>query len=320
MKTSALTKTNKSNQTTKTTKATKPNLLHKLFGGLNMSWPFVIVLAIILGIYTALMALLVPDGNSFHDIAVTPEWWVLPAILIIVNCKKPLDAALKVFVFFLISQPLVYLIQVPFNHMGWSLFQYYPYWFKITLLTFPAGLIAWYIKKDAWYSGLILSFATSFLAITGISFIRSFEDSFPNHLITVIYCFGIIPIFLFGIFHKWQPRIVTTIITIIATVIFTIMTFANQSPYETYRNGYDLADGTTGTFEFQSNPYVSFWSGSAQGDVEVINAGDLGYTLKISGEGENTYHFSITDDTGAEYNFYYYFDKAQNILILKLDE
>ena len=108
-----------------------------------MSWPVVIAMAVALGVWTALMAMLVPDGNSFHDIAVTAEWWVLPAIIIIVNCKKPWEAALKVFAFFLVSQPLVYLIQVPFNSMGWGLFQYYPYWFKITLLTLPGGFIGW---------------------------------------------------------------------------------------------------------------------------------------------------------------------------------
>lgn len=75
-------------------------LLHKIFGDLKITWPVVIIMAVCLGVYTALMAAFVPDGNSFHDIAVTPEWWVLPAVLIIVNCKKPLDSALKVFVFF----------------------------------------------------------------------------------------------------------------------------------------------------------------------------------------------------------------------------
>ena len=120
----------------------------KLFGGLNITWPKLIIFAIIMGIYTGLMALLVPDGNSFHDIAVTGEWWVLPAIIIVLNSKKPLDAAFKTFVFFLISQPIVYLVQVPFNYMGWGLFRYYPYWFGITLLTFPAAFVCWYIKKD----------------------------------------------------------------------------------------------------------------------------------------------------------------------------
>ena len=32
-------------------------LLHKLFGGLNMTWPKVIIFAIAAGVYTALMAL-----------------------------------------------------------------------------------------------------------------------------------------------------------------------------------------------------------------------------------------------------------------------
>jgi hypothetical protein len=123
-------------------------VLRKVFGGLEMSWRNVIAFAIIMGAWTALMALLVPDGNSFHDIVATPEWWVLPAIFIIVNCKKPLEAALKTFIFFLISQPLVYLIQVPFNSLGFGLFGYYPYWFKITLLTLPGAYIGWYIKHD----------------------------------------------------------------------------------------------------------------------------------------------------------------------------
>ena len=134
--------------------------LRKVFGGLEMSWRNTIVFAIIMGIWTALMALLVPDGDSFHDIVVTPEWWVLPAVFIIVNCKKPLEAALKTFVFFLISQPLVYLIQVPFNSLGWGLFGFYPYWLKITLLTFPGAFLGWFIKHDKWYSGLILSVMT----------------------------------------------------------------------------------------------------------------------------------------------------------------
>ena len=149
-----------------------------------------------MGVWTALMALLVPDGNSFHDIAVTVEWWVLPAILIIVNSEKPLDAALKTFVFFLISQPLVYLIQVPFSEFGWGLFRYYPYWFGITVATFPGAFLGWFIKKDKWYSGVILAVMTSLLAIFGIGYARNFASNPPDHLITMIYCFAIIPILL----------------------------------------------------------------------------------------------------------------------------
>lgn len=299
----------------------KPNLLHRIFGELNMSWPVVIIFAIIMGVYTALMAIKVPDGNSFHDITATLEWWVLPAILIIVNCKKPLDAALKVFVFFLISQPLVYLIQVPFSYMGWSLFNYYPYWFKITLCTFPAGFIGWYMKKDKWYSGLILSSMTSLLACTAIAFIYNCIDNFPNHLITIIYCICIIPTLIFGIFKKWQPRIITIIVTIIAAIIFGIVT-SGPEEYEVYRTGYDATDGSIIDFDFGDNPYVSYWSTEGgKGSVEIIDAGELGYTLKIQGQKtDKKYHFSITDDTGIEYNFFYYYDEPKNSLYVMLEE
>ena len=309
------TKATKNKEQNKVTK--KPNLLHKFFGGLNMSWPVIIIFAVIMGIYTALMALLVPDGNSFHDIAVTPEWWVLPAIIIIINCKKPIEAALKVFVFFLISQPLVYLIQVPFNSMGWGLFNYYPYWFKITLCTLPAGFVGWYMKKDKWYSGLILSVMAILLIFTALEYTHSFENSFPNHLITVIYCIGIIPIFIFGIFRKREPRIISIIVAIIAAIILTITT-ATPEEFEVYRNTYDTTDGKLIELNFNENPYVSFWSSEGgEGSVEIINAGEGKYTLKITGFKNDThYHFAITDDSGIEYKYTYYFDKNQDALIL----
>ena len=120
-------------------------MLKKIFGELKMSWVTVLILAVISGVYTALMAMLVPDNCSFHDIAVTMEVWILLAIIIITNCEKPLEAAAKTFVFFLISQPLVYLIQVPFSPMGWGIFGYYRYWFIVTLLTFPGAFIGWFI-------------------------------------------------------------------------------------------------------------------------------------------------------------------------------
>jgi hypothetical protein len=302
----------------KTTKHT--NFLHKIFGGLNMSWPVVIAMSVILGVYTALMAMLVPDGNSFHDIAVTPEWWVLPAIIIIVNCKKPLESALKVFVFFLISQPLVYLIQVPFNNMGWGLFQYYPYWLKITLATFPAGFVGWYLKKDEWYSGVILSFMTVFLVYTGINYIGGFEDSFPNHFFTTIYCFGIIPVFIFGIFKKWQPRLTTAIITIIATIIIVVVTTLSGGEYYETSRTYYVKDGDMfNEYEFVGEARVTSWFGDGEGDAEVINY-DSGYSIKIAGRRGHEYKFTVTDENDTEYYFRYHYDDGLDTVLLELDE
>ena len=105
-------------------------LIQKLFGGIDLTWPKLILFAIIAGVLTAVIAI-IPAllYTSFHAITATFEVWILFGILIILNSKSNLDSALKCFVFFLISQPLVYLIQVPFSWQGWGLFQYYRYWF-----------------------------------------------------------------------------------------------------------------------------------------------------------------------------------------------
>ena len=265
--------------------------LKKLFGGLNMTWKTTIIFAIVLGIYTALVAMLAPDSCSLHDIAVTFEWWILPAIIIIVNCKKPLEAALKTLVFFLISQPLVYLIQAPFSHMGWGLFQYYPFWFGITLLTFPGAFIGWFIKKDKWYSGALLSAMTFILVEMGISYVNQTANHFPNHFLSAVYCFAIIPVFIFAIFKKKAPRIVCGAITaaILLVVVFLI---ANDKPYETYRNTI-LEDNN---IILTGEPSITSWSSeSGKGDVEIIkNSGS--YTFKISGTGTSKYDFTVTDN------------------------
>ena len=295
---------------TKKTESKFMQICHKIFGGLDMSWRNTIVFAIIMGIWTALMAMFVPDGNSFHDIAVTAEWWVLPAIFIIVNCKKPLEAALKTFVFFLISQPLVYLIQVPFNSMGWGLFGYYHYWFMVTLLTFPGAFIGWYIKHDKWYSGVILSVMTLLLAYTAFGYVKGFGESFPNHLISVIYCIASILFYVFIIFKDKIPRIVTLVITIAAMVI--IVPIATPKQFEVYNTSF--LEG----IEFEGEPFVSTWSGSCEGKVELVTYDEEMYSFRLTGCMDHESYFTITDPkTEKEYDFKYYFDKGQNTVIVE---
>lgn len=193
-------------------------MLKKVFGGLKMTWPVVLIFAVLAGVITALIAMFVPDENSLHEVAVSFEAWILFAILIIVNCDKPLEAACKTFVFFLISQPLVYLIQVPFNALGWQLFGYYKYWFMITLLTFPGAFLGWFIKKDNVWSGLILSVMLGLLVMLGMGYLRTTIRSFPSHLISTLFCFGQIPLYIFGILKNRKARLAAAIITVLAVL------------------------------------------------------------------------------------------------------
>ena len=93
--------------------------MKKLFGGIDLNWKKLIIFAIIAGVYTAIMAMLpIAKDTSFADITISFEVWILFGIFIIMNSKSAKDSALKCFVFFLISQPLVYLIQDIINQMN----------------------------------------------------------------------------------------------------------------------------------------------------------------------------------------------------------
>ena len=63
----------------------------KLYGGLNMSWPVVILFATATAILTAIF-LIVPifKNTSFYRMGETFEAWIFFAVIIMANCKKPL--------------------------------------------------------------------------------------------------------------------------------------------------------------------------------------------------------------------------------------
>lgn len=164
---------------------------NNLFFNINMSWLKVIILSILSALFSALM-LIIPFTvhTSLSAPGTTFEFWVFMALIIIMNCEKPLEAALKTFVFFLISQPLIYLFQVPFSYLGWDLFMFYKQWFVITLLTFPGAFIAWYIKKDNLLSVLILSVASFILAYMGKYYYSYVVNRFPFYSLAFIFCFA----------------------------------------------------------------------------------------------------------------------------------
>ena len=283
--------------------------MKKLFGNINMTWKKLIIFAIATGIYTAIMALLpITKETSFRDIAIQFEWWILFGIIIIVNSRSPKDSALKCFVFFLISQPLVYLIQVPFSDMGWSLFKYYRYWFIWTLLTLPMGYIGYYIKKKNIISMVILLPMLILMGYLGVGYLTSMIESFPHHSLSMIFCFIVPIIIILSIFDKVKYKIVSIIIFILSVVGLIIFS-GISSKYETYRtlDEYNII--------LEENAYISSFSvrGSSYGNTELIE-GDT-YTVKLSGDYRGKYAFTITDDIN-EYDFEYHYDKKEKTVVL----
>ena len=155
----------------------------------QLTWKRTIIFAILAGIYTGIVAAIPAlEDTSFQDISISFEWWILFGILIIMNSTSPLDAELKCFVFFLISQPLVYLVQVPFNPLGFGLFRYYKRWLIWTFLTLPMGYAGYQMKKGGWPALLILSPMLLLLGGHIHHFMQEAFSFFPHHLLSLLFC------------------------------------------------------------------------------------------------------------------------------------
>lgn len=207
-------------------------VLHKIFGGINLTWLKVIILAVVMGVYTGLINQ-VPFllDTSFRDIAISFEVWIFFGVFIIMNSKSNLDSALKCFVFFLISQPLVYLVEVPF--VGWEIMNYYRNWILWTILTFPMGFIGYYLKKDRWWGLFILTPILIFLAFHYAGFLSETMFSFPNHLLSCIFCAVTMIIYVIAIFSGTKTRITGLIISAALIGILTFVTLSKPLVYDT---------------------------------------------------------------------------------------
>lgn len=240
--------------------------IKKLFGGIRLTWPKLIIFAIIAGAYTALMAMLpVTKDTSFENIAVYFEAWILFGIIIIMNSDSPMDSALKCFVFFLISQPLVYLLQVPFSGLGWGIFVYYRYWFIWTLLTLPMGYIGYYMKKDRWWGLLIL---TPILLILGVSYSNYLGRTiyyFPHHLISALFCLVTMLIYPLCIFNDRKVKTVGLIISVAIILVMTIYTLVNRHTYSTTLMS---SHGELGAVFDES--YKAYLEDESFGKVEIV--------------------------------------------------
>ena len=73
-------------------------LTDTVYGGLNMSWPVVIIYAVLTAVVNAVF-LIIPafKETSFYYMGVTFEAWIFFAVIIMANCRTPLDSALKTF-------------------------------------------------------------------------------------------------------------------------------------------------------------------------------------------------------------------------------
>ena len=199
-------------------------VVKKLFGNLNMSWKNVIMFAVAVGIYTGIiMQIDFLDDTSFQDIGILYEFWVLFAVIIVVNCGKNTQAMLKCFAFFLISQPIIFLVEVIGGAITWEkALLYLRYWTPLILMTLPGGFIAHYCKKQNLFGAIILGLGNTIQAVMGSYYTRLLIEKFPHHLLSVIFCFGSILVMSYYLQKENKYRLVAISTAIILTTIINL--------------------------------------------------------------------------------------------------
>lgn len=237
--------------------------MKKLFGGIDLTWKKLIIAAVIVGVYTAIVCI-IPGlkDTSFHTIAVTFEIWILFGIIIIMNSKSNKDSALKCFIFFLISQPLVYLLQVPFSYQGWNLFGYYKYWFIWTILCLPMGYIGYYIKKDKWWGYLILFPMILMVAESYAKYLSDFMFAYPKYLLISLFCIITLIIYPLYLFNNKKIKTVGLSISILLIIAATIICFVDPPVYSTQV----LSSNSEHYFD---DTYRVYLTNKKVGDVEI---------------------------------------------------
>ena len=292
-------------------------LIEKVYGGLNMSWRNVILFAVGTAVVTAIF-LIVPifENTSFQRMGVSFESWFFFAIIIMANCyrkddtkdgsffekiRQPLICAAKVFVFFLISQPLIYLFEVPFKDMGWKLFGYYPYWFMWTLATIPMAFIGWFINKKNWLSLIILSPVLYILTSDYISAFRFTIKHFPITLVTAVFCLAQVLVYLW----VFTPKLVQRLLGFFVPLAVIIVMIVIQPPFDMNVNSFlpdDVMLTENAVVEIADPASVDITVTDFDEDTMIsIHATDYVETTFQITDGDNVYHYRIRiyeDDGG----------------------
>ena len=216
-------------------------MIEKLFFKTKITWLRVVLSAVGTGVIVAAFLILpVFTNTSFRAPGETPEFWLFPALVIVLNAATAKEAMAKTFVFFLISQPVIYLVQVPFTLFGWQIFAYYPFWFMITVLTIPAAWLAFRARRGGIFGGLVFGLAEILLAVYGVSSLKILYFEFPRYLLAALYCFGFMVLMNIYFLKQKRSRMISVIIAAAATVTVAALIIFMPSDGEL---SYPLPDG-----------------------------------------------------------------------------
>lgn len=194
--------------------------MKKLFGGFTIGWPAVIVFALAAGLWAGAMnSIPATENTSLRDIAISYEWWVIFAFIVATNNDKAVKAALKVFVFFLVSQPVVFALEVAVHavepDMAW--YYYSTIWGPATLLTLPGGFIAYFAKKQNVLGCIVLGLACTIQLALGVHYTLAAVACPPFHAASAAVCYISALVMAFQLQESGGRRLLVLLVAVAVT-------------------------------------------------------------------------------------------------------
>ena len=187
---------------------------------------------------------------------------------------------------------------MPFSWQGWGLFRYYKYWFVLTLCTFPAALIGWYIRKKNWLSLLILMPVLILLAYFCEDGLKHVIHQFPKLLIMAVFCILQVLIYLYTFTEKISQKIVGALVP--AAVIAVMMLAPKNVDFFSSQflpDDPELTENAAVTVENNGIADISVQGTGKDSTVQIhVHAyGSTSFTIK-DGDNEYPYNISIYED------------------------
>lgn len=290
--------------------------MKKLFKDINISWEFIIIFSILIGLLVGIINRIpILNNTSFQDIAIVLDMWIIFAIFIIVNCNTWKEAVCKCFIFFLISQPLIYfteiLLDVIIYHKDFTnLFTLYfknyyigSGWLTLTFLTIPGSFIAYQIKKDNVLSSIILSVATGYLAFSGTTcLIECIFNHFPYHLLNGLICLFMAFMLIFLILKNKKNRVISLIITIIGIILGITFLMCQKNNPMLINEIVDFEDNMIIVDYTVENEDIAHVSLSDDGKyMDVSSSSKVGSTKIIVKDESNKEYTYIVNSTSKEF-------------------
>lgn len=196
---------------------------------LEISWRVIAVSAAVMGVLSAVMALICPARISFHNISSDLELWLIAGVFILQKTNDRTLLVKRVAAFFAGAHLLSAVIQSVFGGSG---AMYFFDWLPVIILSVPAAYLAFLSKYGGAEYALTYSSCTVILLIKGLYHTNILARHFPMQALAVVFCFGMAGVMIFKLMKQKSYRYYSLAAFALTVLIFTNFAFAHSFEYE----------------------------------------------------------------------------------------